>query len=150
MELTLLLYLIFRRFISFGVIKGFLYRVHKYPILDNYDPNSVTGAGSKTEQESSSIAPFLLGTVNQSGQPTPGLSSTGLTASPATTAAPSISSRPGTPSATMTSTQRKMYGDTLAPRDQNAYFANNYSQSQQQSSNDAPQPAVVIPPALRR
>ncbi|KAG0271570.1 Nitrogen permease regulator 2 [Linnemannia exigua] len=27
-----------RRFISFGVIKGFLYRVHKYPILDYYDP----------------------------------------------------------------------------------------------------------------
>ena len=24
---------LFRRFISFGVIKGFLYRVHKYPVL---------------------------------------------------------------------------------------------------------------------
>ncbi|KAK3821710.1 MAG: nitrogen permease regulator 2 [Benniella sp.] len=27
-----------RRFISFGVIKGFLHRVHKYPILDYFDP----------------------------------------------------------------------------------------------------------------
>ncbi|RUP50999.1 nitrogen permease regulator 2-domain-containing protein [Jimgerdemannia flammicorona] len=30
-----------RRFISFGVIKGFLYRVHKYPILTDTAPESV-------------------------------------------------------------------------------------------------------------
>ncbi|CAG8499748.1 2654_t:CDS:2 [Diversispora eburnea] len=32
-----------RRFISFGVIKGFIYRVHKYPILpENYNPQNPT------------------------------------------------------------------------------------------------------------
>ncbi|KAK3846968.1 MAG: nitrogen permease regulator 2-domain-containing protein [Linnemannia gamsii] len=35
-----------RRFISFGVIKGFLYRVHKYPILDYYDPAALGSAPS--------------------------------------------------------------------------------------------------------
>ncbi|GJJ68133.1 nitrogen permease regulator 2-like protein [Entomortierella parvispora] len=137
-----------RRFISFGVIKGFLYRVHKYPILDSHDPNSETGTGSKAEQESNSIAPFIPGSSNQNGEVlTPGHSATAATtAFPATAAVPSISSRPGTPSATITSTQRKIYGDTLAPTDQNTYNP----QSQQQSSHDAPQPSVVIPPALRR
>ncbi|KAI8603722.1 nitrogen permease regulator 2 [Dissophora ornata] len=35
-----------RRFISFGVIKGFLYRVHKYPILDSHDPAATAAASS--------------------------------------------------------------------------------------------------------
>lgn len=35
-----------RRFITFGVIKGFLYRVHKYPYATNYPSHSATASSS--------------------------------------------------------------------------------------------------------
>ncbi|KAG0051264.1 Nitrogen permease regulator 2 [Gryganskiella cystojenkinii] len=141
-----------RRFISFGVIKGFLYRVHKYPILDYYNSSSITGPNNKTEQGHVSHAAFLLGSQHQQHLSSSGpTGAAGMTASPATTAVPSISSRPGTPSTTLTLTQRKMYGDTLAPTDQNAYFSHSQPHQMSQQTHDAPPPpTVVIPPALRR
>ncbi|KAG0226887.1 Nitrogen permease regulator 2 [Actinomortierella wolfii] len=42
-----------RRFISFGVIKGFLYRIHKYPILD-VTPSTTTALTIKSAPASSS------------------------------------------------------------------------------------------------
>ncbi|KAF8979143.1 Nitrogen permease regulator 2 [Entomortierella lignicola] len=80
-----------RRFISFGVIKGFLYRVHKYPILDYYDPTT---------------ASLNAKPVSDSQQPT-------ITLGISTTAS-GETSRPGTPS-TVAKAQKNVNGDSQAP-----------------------------------
>ena len=138
-----------RRFISFGVIKGFLYRVHKYPILDYYDPASASS--------SKLLAPHAV-----NGQAAP--NSTIVSAPPPATAAltPStatapttggtggVLSRPGTPSA-IPANQKKMYSDSLAPTNQHPYQQQHQSsqqQHQQVSSNDMS--GTMIPPTLRK
>ncbi|KAG9065134.1 Nitrogen permease regulator 2 [Linnemannia hyalina] len=127
-----------RRFISFGVIKGFLYRVHKYPILDYYDPAT---SGSAPSSAPSSAKVHTPQPVNAEAAP-----------STATAAAPNgrVPSRPGTPSA-IPSNQKKMYGDNLAPTDQQTHAQQHQGmqQHQQGSSNDSAS-GVVIPPALRK
>ncbi|KAF9108285.1 Nitrogen permease regulator 2 [Mortierella sp. GBA35] len=142
-----------RRFISFGVIKGFLYRVHKYPILDYYDPVTPGSAPSSAPSSAKLHAPQPV-----SGQAAP--SSTIMSApspaiaaiTPSTATAPTggETSRPETPSATAAN-QKKMYGDTLAPTDQHPYQQQQQpSQQQQAASNEANSSGVVIPPALRK
>ncbi|KAF9550244.1 Nitrogen permease regulator 2 [Mortierella hygrophila] len=127
-----------RRFISFGVIKGFLYRVHKYPILDYYDPAT---SGSAPSSAPSSAKLHTPQPVNAEAAP-----------STATAAVPNrgVTSRPGTPSA-ITSNQKKMYGDNLAPTDQQTHAQQHQGlqQHQQGSSNDSAS-GVVIPLALRK
>ncbi|KAG2218575.1 hypothetical protein INT45_014164, partial [Circinella minor] len=44
-----------RRFISFGVIKGLIYRVHKYPIITNVDSNEVIPLGLPDKSHYSKI-----------------------------------------------------------------------------------------------
>ncbi|KAF9360134.1 Nitrogen permease regulator 2 [Mortierella sp. NVP85] len=123
-----------RRFISFGVIKGFLHRVHKYPILDYFDPASVLGLGpanSSTRTDASpigAIAPLSNAVV----APPVMTTSSFVTSAPVTTTQ-------GTQSSS-SSTHKKVHGDSLASTEQ---------QSQQQSTNETT-PSVVIPPALRR
>ncbi|KAF8945450.1 Nitrogen permease regulator 2 [Haplosporangium gracile] len=150
-----------RRFISFGVIKGFLYRVHKYPILDYYDPVTPGSAASSAPSSAKLHAPQL---VNGETAPSsvivsaPSLATAALTPSTATATAPTggVPSRPGTPSA-ITANQKKMYGDSLAPKDQHTYPQQHQAQQQyqqqqqhqQMSSNDSGS-GVVIPLALRK
>ncbi|KAG0247911.1 Nitrogen permease regulator 2 [Mortierella polycephala] len=135
-----------RRFISFGVIKGFLYRVHKYPILDYHDP-SITN----TKADQSAV------TASSSPSSTPATITAALTPSTATTATTVITSRPETPS-TVPPTPKKVYGDTLAPSDQHVYHTQNQHGSQQQQphhqqtqhASEQSSSSVVIPPALRK
>ncbi|KAF9115700.1 Nitrogen permease regulator 2 [Mortierella sp. AM989] len=115
-----------RRFISFGVIKGFLYRVHKYPILDYYDPAMVAASNTKplADGQQSTVTTVL------------------------SNATPVNTSRPGTPSA-LTQVQKKAYGDSLAPTDQNVHhpnLANNQPTNESSSMNSS----FTIPPALKR
>lgn len=142
-------FLLHRRFISFGVIKGFLYRVHKYPILDYHEP--VTAAPTP---------------VNSKGEPTTSTNPSAATTNSATSssaATPVLSSAPTPvpnapvpPSATTNGElhpSRKGYGDTLAPTDQSNYTT--FSQHQQQQSNDSGNSGAssgggIIPPALRK
>ncbi|KAF9355931.1 Nitrogen permease regulator 2 [Mortierella sp. AD094] len=115
-----------RRFISFGVIKGFLYRVHKYPILDYCDPATAPTSNTKL--------------LSEGQQPV-------VAAGLAITPTPGGTSRPGTPS-TLTQSQKKNYGDALAPTHQNAHNPNQHNDRQNESSSAAT--AFTIPPALER
>ncbi|KAG0081868.1 Nitrogen permease regulator 2 [Linnemannia elongata] len=146
-----------RRFISFGVIKGFLYRVHKYPVLDYYDPANSGSAPSSAPSSAKLHAPQP---VNGQAAPSsaivsaPSPATAALTPSTATATVPNggVPNRPDTPSAT-TANQKKMYGDTLAPTDQHTYPQQHHAlqqhQHQQGSSNDSAS-GVLIPPALRK
>ncbi|KAF9195434.1 Nitrogen permease regulator 2 [Haplosporangium sp. Z 767] len=135
-----------RRFISFGVIKGFLYRVHKYPILDYHDPSITSTKADQSAATTSSSMPSTPATITAA-----------LTPSTATTATTVVTSRPETPS-TVPPTPKKVYGDTLAPSDQHVYLAQNQHSSQQQQphhqqtqhANEQSSSSVVIPPALRK
>ncbi|KAF9150892.1 Nitrogen permease regulator 2 [Linnemannia schmuckeri] len=143
-----------RRFISFGVIKGFLYRVHKYPILDYYDPLTPGSAASSAPSSAKLHAPQP---VNGEAAPNsvivsaPSLATAALTPSTATATAPTggVPSRPGTPSA-IAANQKKMYGDTLAPTDQHTYPQQQQAQQHQQMSSNDSGSGVVIPLALRK
>ncbi|KAF9311622.1 Nitrogen permease regulator 2 [Podila horticola] len=141
-----------RRFISFGVIKGFLYRVHKYPILDHHEPvtPATTPLNSKGEPTTSSNpSATATSSASSSSAATPVLSS-------APTPVPSAIPPPPPPASTThgePQPPRKLYGDTLAPTDQNNYMA--YNQHQQQPSNDSgnsggSSSGVIIPLALRK
>ncbi|KAG0337570.1 Nitrogen permease regulator 2 [Podila horticola] len=141
-----------RRFISFGVIKGFLYRVHKYPILDHHEPvtPATTPLNSKGEPTTSSNpSATATSSASSSSAATPVLSSAPI---PVPNAMP-----PPPPPASTTHGEpqppRKLYGDTLAPTDQNNHMA--YNQHQQQPSNDSgnsggSSSGVIIPLALRK
>ncbi|KAF9912147.1 Nitrogen permease regulator 2 [Linnemannia zychae] len=140
-----------RRFISFGVIKGFLYRVHKYPILDYYDP---LAPGSTVSSAPSSVKLHAPQPVNGQAAPSsimsaPSMATAALTPSTATAPTGGVSSRPGTPS-TILANQKKMYGDTLAPSDQHPYQQQQTSQHQQQVSSSDSASGTIIPPALRK
>ncbi|KAG0214787.1 Nitrogen permease regulator 2 [Mortierella sp. GBA30] len=146
-----------RRFISFGVIKGFLYRVHKYPILDYYDPalvntgiTAASGTSSKPDAQASTT-----GMSTSLPQPAPAPVTAAMTPSAATTATTAVTSRSDTPSA-LTSMQKKVYGDSLAPTDQHPHNPSHYSNQQhhqhqqQQNPNEHASSSVIIPPALRK
>ncbi|KAF9174625.1 Nitrogen permease regulator 2 [Mortierella sp. AD010] len=115
-----------RRFISFGVIKGFLYRVHKYPILDYCDPVTAGTSNGKP--------------LSEKQQP---VTAAGL----AVASIPGGTSRPGTP-LTLAQTQKKNYSDTLAPADQNAH--NTYQHSDRHNEPSSVATGFTIPPALER
>ncbi|KAG0017688.1 Nitrogen permease regulator 2 [Entomortierella chlamydospora] len=115
-----------RRFISFGVIKGFLYRVHKYPILDYCDPVTAGTPNAKP--------------LSERQQP---ITAAGLAAAPI----PGGTSRPGTPMA-LAQTQKKNYGDTQAPADQNAH--NPYQHNDRHNEPSSVATGFTIPPALER
>ncbi|KAF9958025.1 Nitrogen permease regulator 2 [Mortierella alpina] len=141
-----------RRFISFGVIKGFLYRVHKYPILDYHDPNLVntgTTAAPGTPSKSNAQLPITSGASTSAA---PGLVTAAMAPSVATTATSVVSSRPETPS-NAPSTQRKVYGQSLAPTDQHLHTSPHppaYHSQPHQHQGDHPTSAPVIPPALKK
>ncbi|KAI7832399.1 nitrogen permease regulator 2-domain-containing protein [Gamsiella multidivaricata] len=120
-----------RRFISFGVIKGFLYRVHKYPILDYHDPASALGINSASSN-SKSIETSATSPASAVAVSTPSATAGNATA---------ITSRPGTPS-TMASV-KKTYGDSMAPNNQGLHYQNHHS-------NEHPAASVAIPPALKK
>ncbi|KAG0082884.1 Nitrogen permease regulator 2 [Podila epicladia] len=140
-----------RRFISFGVIKGFLYRVHKYPILDYHEPvtAATTPLNSKGEPTTSSNpSATTTNSASSSSAATPVLSSAPTPVPNALAPPPTLSiANGGEPQS-----QRKLYGDTLAPTDQSNYMT--YSQHQQQQSDSGNSGAnssrVIIPPALRK
>ncbi|KAF9128884.1 Nitrogen permease regulator 2 [Mortierella sp. 14UC] len=139
-----------RRFISFGVIKGFLYRVHKYPILDYYDPLAPGSAVSSAPSSAKLHAPQPVNgqAAPSSIMPAPSIATAALT--PSTATAPTgVPSRPGTPS-TILANQKKMYGDILVPSDQHPYQQHQASQHQQQVSSSDSTSGVIIPPALRK
>ncbi|KAG0022821.1 Nitrogen permease regulator 2 [Podila clonocystis] len=139
-----------RRFISFGVIKGFLYRVHKYPILDYHEPvaTAATPLNSKGEPTTSSNpSATSTNSASSSSAGTPVLSSAPTPVPNPTVQPPTTSTANGEPQP-----PRKLYGDNLAPTDQN-YMT--YSQHLQQLSNDsgnsgASSSGVIIPPSLRK
>ncbi|KAF9941693.1 Nitrogen permease regulator 2 [Mortierella alpina] len=141
-----------RRFISFGVIKGFLYRVHKYPILDHHDPNLAntgTTAAPGTPSKSNAQLPTTSGTSTSAA---PGLVTAAMAPSVATTATSVVSSRPETPS-NLPPTQKKVYGQSLAPTDQNLHTSHNppsYHSQPHQHQSDHSTSAPVIPPALKK
>ncbi|KAG0312760.1 Nitrogen permease regulator 2 [Linnemannia gamsii] len=133
-------------------------RVHKYPILDYYDPVTPGSAVSSAPSSTKIHAPHP---VNGQAAPSstivsaPSLATAALTPSTATATAPTddVPNRPGTPSA-IAANQKKMYGDTLAPTDQHAYQHQASQQHQQQqhqqvSPSDSA-PGSMIPPALRK
>ncbi|KAF9300313.1 Nitrogen permease regulator 2 [Mortierella antarctica] len=140
-----------RRFISFGVIKGFLYRVHKYPILDYHEPATAatTPLNSKGEPTTSSNpSATTTNSASSSSAATPVLSSAPTPVPNAPVPPPTSSIANGEPQP-----PRKLYGDTLAPTDQSNYMT--YSQHQQQLSNysgnsGTSSSGVIIPPALRK
>ncbi|KAF9570600.1 Nitrogen permease regulator 2 [Lunasporangiospora selenospora] len=78
-----------RRFISFGVIKGFLYRVHKYPILDYYDPVAALAQQSAQSAQSTPLA------TSSTPATTPAATSSRATvaSTPTTTGTPSTATR---------------------------------------------------------
>ncbi|KAF9575044.1 Nitrogen permease regulator 2 [Mortierella alpina] len=141
-----------RRFISFGVIKGFLYRVHKYPILDYHDPslaNPATTAAPGTPSKSNVQLPTTSGTSTSAA---PGLVTAAMAPSVATTTTSVVSSRPETPS-NVSSTQKKVYGQSLAPTDQHLHTSHNpppYHSQPHQHQGDHSTSAPVIPSALRK
>ncbi|KAF9374983.1 Nitrogen permease regulator 2 [Podila verticillata] len=138
-----------RRFISFGVIKGFLYRVHKYPILDYHEPVTAapTPLNSKGEPTTSTIpSATTTNSATSSSTATPVLSS-------APTPVPNAPVPPSTTTNGEPQPPRKPYGDTSASKDQNNYMT--HSQHQQHQSNDSGNTGVssggvIIPPALRK
>ncbi|KAF9422048.1 Nitrogen permease regulator 2 [Podila epigama] len=149
-----------RRFISFGVIKGFLYRVHKYPILDYHDPATAIPPSSSKSDTAHSQQP------QQGTAPNSVNSSSVVTPSPSPAPTPLVGSGGNVPATVVpggeTQAPRKLYGETLAPTDQNTYMTySQYQQLQQQQqqlqhpSNDPAHSGpnagtVVIPPALRK
>ncbi|KAG0373781.1 Nitrogen permease regulator 2 [Mortierella sp. AD032] len=141
-----------RRFISFGVIKGFLYRVHKYPILDYYDPAALGSAPSSAPSSAKLHAPQPVNgqTAPSSIMPAPSIATAAITPSTATAPTGGVPSRPGTPSAIMAN-QKKMYGDTLTPADQHPYQQQHQAAHHhlQGSSSDSSS-GVLLPPALRK
>ncbi|KAG9327737.1 hypothetical protein KVV02_000183 [Mortierella alpina] len=143
---------VYSRFISFGVIKGFLYRVHKYPILDHHDPslaNTGTTAAPGTPSKSNAQLPTTSGTSTSAA---PGLVTAAMAPSVATTATSVVSSRPETPS-NLPPTQKKVYGQSLAPTDQNLHTSHNpppYHSQPHQHQGDHSTSAPVIPPALKK
>ncbi|KAG0343845.1 Nitrogen permease regulator 2 [Podila humilis] len=153
-----------RRFISFGVIKGFLYRVHKYPILDNYEPvvtapipslnNSSKGDHQQQPQQQQQQT-----TANSSNSNTNSNSSSS-TATPTIPATSTLNSNTLNPNATKTaaattrtaanaqssvsanddsSRPRRVYGNSLAPTDQThpGTSATSTTAHSQQSSSDS-------------
>ncbi|KAG0290654.1 Nitrogen permease regulator 2 [Linnemannia gamsii] len=137
-----------RRFISFGVIKGFLYRVHKYPILDYYDPVTPGSVISSAPSSAKSHAPQPA--PSSTIVSAPSLATAAITPSTATATVPTddMSSRPGTPSA-IAANQKKMYGDTLVPTGQQPYQHQALQQHQQMSPSDSSS-GGMIPPALKK
>ncbi|KAF9290427.1 Nitrogen permease regulator 2 [Mortierella alpina] len=141
-----------RRFISFGVIKGFLYRVHKYPILDNHDPNLVNTGVTAAPGTPSKANAQLPTTSGASTSAAPGLVTAAMAPSVATTATSVVSSRPETPS-NLPSAQKKVYGQSLAPTDQHPHSSHSPSPHHGQShqhQGDHSTSAPVIPSALKK
>ncbi|KFH74041.1 hypothetical protein MVEG_01254 [Podila verticillata NRRL 6337] len=138
-----------RRFISFGVIKGFLYRVHKYPILDYHEPVTATPTPLNSKGEPTTSTNPSTATTNSA--------TSSSTATPVLSSAPTPLPNAPVPPSTTTNGEpqppRKIYGDTLASKDQNKYMA--HTQHQQHQSNDSGNSGVnsggvIIPPALRK
>ncbi|KAI1319016.1 Nitrogen permease regulator 2 [Mortierella claussenii] len=145
-----------RRFISFGVIKGFLYRVHKYPILDNHDPATVTASTAKAldapPSSSGSATAIAVASTIAAPSMTPLVPMATLTnGTNGDTTRPGMPSRSGTPSGQ----PKKVYGDTLTPADQNGHPHSTHPQQQHshhqlQDSSNSSSSTFSIPPALQR
>ncbi|KAF9915724.1 Nitrogen permease regulator 2 [Lobosporangium transversale] len=134
-----------RRFISFGVIKGFLYRVHKYPILDYHDPTTNIPLITKpTEQHPSAGTPVVRAAT------VVGANTNEQTTSTGTNGSNSLASRQGT----SIDQQKKDPGDTQTSTELNGKHHTSTSNqshiSNHHANESAPFNSFAIPPALKR
>ncbi|KAI8358772.1 nitrogen permease regulator 2-domain-containing protein [Mortierella sp. GBAus27b] len=130
-----------RRFISFGMIKGFLYRVHKYPIMDYHDPANFAGV-NPANQNTRTDTHTQISTTMAMGMGAIAPLSNAVVAPPVITSYTTlVTNAPGTISAS-SSTHKKVYVDPSEQQQQPQV-----PPQQQQSSENG---SVVIPPALRK